>query len=103
MVEPTSIQIQLEPRVRSELAKAGYGELQLRRGELEVPFYNPGDPELELELVVDDIHVRLHADGAHFTVGPIQDGFERASFTTDQGFVEAFLRAFRQALDAAAT
>jgi hypothetical protein len=92
------LQLALEAPVRSAIRDSGRGEPVVSYSSLEVPFYNPGNPAFAIELIADGVHVWLHDDAAYFTVGTIQDGFERASFTSDDSFCRAFLTAFRTVL-----
>ena len=99
MESATELQRLLEPRVREELAARGWREPTIKWGEFEAPFYNPGRPEPVARLVTDRLSVWLYDDGAAFTLDGINDSFERASFSSDMSFADAFMAELCKALD----
>ena len=98
MAAPSKKQHLLESAILAELRQAGYPEPAVERATFEAPFYNPGRPELSIEIRVDDVHVWLYDDTVVFTVGAIQDRFERMSFSGDQSFLDASVAGLRRAL-----
>jgi hypothetical protein len=95
----TELQRLLERRVRGELAARGWREPTIEWGAFEAPFYNPGRPEPIAHLVTERLSVWLYDDGAAFTLDGINDRFERASFSSDKSFADAFMAELCKTLD----